>query len=154
MELATRATASTVAARYRKRFIFSSKVRGICIEDPNNCRSSSRLAGTVACFQTLVNEPAFRVSASRRDGPGEAEIHRTDTDIFYVLEGRATVVTGGELLDPKETSPGEIRGSAIRGGNEQVIARGDVLTIEHGVPHWFKSVETPFRYYVIKSVSL
>jgi len=103
---------------------------------------------------TLVSEPAFRVNASRRDGPGEAEIHRTDTDIFYVLEGRATVVTGGELLDPKETAPGEIRGSAIRGGSEQVIAQGDVLTIEHGVPHWFKIVETPFRYYVIKSVAL
>jgi uncharacterized protein GlcG (DUF336 family)/quercetin dioxygenase-like cupin family protein len=102
--------------------------------------------------ETLVKDPAFRVNASRRDGPGEAEIHRTDTDIFYVLEGRATVVTGGELLEPKETAPGEVRGIAIRGGSEQVIGRGDVLTIERGVPHWFKSVETPFRYYVIKTV--
>jgi len=102
---------------------------------------------------TLVSEPAFRVEASRRDGAGEAELHTRDTDIFYVLEGSATVVTGGEIVGAHEVAPGEIRGSALEGGKSYHIAKGDVFTIQNGVPHWFKSVATPFRYYVIKSVS-
>ena len=101
----------------------------------------------------LVEDPAFRVAASRRDGAGQAELHATDTDIFYVLEGHATVIVGGEIVDGKETAPSEIRGSSIRGGETRELAAGDVLTIPRGVPHWFKTVKTPFRYYVIKSVA-
>src|SRR5688572_25246301 len=40
----------------------------------------------------LIDDAAFRVAASRRDGPGVAELHVTETDIFYVIEGHATVV--------------------------------------------------------------
>jgi glc operon protein GlcG len=101
----------------------------------------------------LVEDPAFRVAASRRDGAGQAELHATDTDIFYVLEGHATVIVGGEIVDGKETAPSEIRGSSIRGGETRELAAGDVLTIPRGVPHWFKTVKTPFRYYVVKSVA-
>jgi len=100
---------------------------------------------------TVAAGPGFSVNASRRDGPGQAEVHLADTDILYVLEGAATVVTGGRIVEPHEQSPVEIRGSAIEGGAEQKIVKGDVMTIPNGVPHWFKAVHTPFRYYVIKS---
>jgi glc operon protein GlcG len=102
---------------------------------------------------TLVTADEFRVNASRRETAGQAEVHARDTDIFYVLQGRATVVTGGELLDAKDTAPGEVRGSGIRGGSTLQLAAGDVLTIPHGVPHWFKTVDAPFRYFVVKSVT-
>lgn len=102
---------------------------------------------------TLVEDSAFRVAASRRDGPGQAELHAVDTDIFYVLEGRATVIVGGELVDGKATAPNEIRGTEIRNGEAREIGPGDVLTIPRGVPHWFRSVKTPFRYYVVKSTA-
>jgi uncharacterized protein GlcG (DUF336 family)/mannose-6-phosphate isomerase-like protein (cupin superfamily) len=101
---------------------------------------------------TLVTDDRFRVHASRRDRAGEAELHVLETDIFYVLEGRATVVTGGEIVAPRVAAPNEIRGSVIRGGTEQDLGPGDVLTIPRGVPHWFKTVSPPFRYYVVKSV--
>ena len=102
---------------------------------------------------TLAAGPGFTVNASRRDGPGEAELHVTDTDIFYVLEGSATVVTGGQIVGAHEVSPREVRGSAIEGGSVNQISKGDVLTIPEGVPHWFKVVKAPFRYYVIKSLN-
>jgi uncharacterized protein GlcG (DUF336 family)/uncharacterized RmlC-like cupin family protein len=107
--------------------------------------------GEGATGGTLVSGPGFSVNASRRDGPGQAEVHLTDTDIIYVLEGSATVVTGGRVVEPHEQSPVEIRGNAIEGGAENQINKGDVLTIPSGVPHWFKAVRAPFRYYVIKS---
>jgi glc operon protein GlcG len=103
--------------------------------------------------ETLLSSDQYRVNASRRDGPGQAEVHAYETDVFYILEGRATVITGGTLLDPKLVAPGETRGSAIRGGETLRLSAGDVLTIPHGVPHWFQSVDTPFRYYVIKSLT-
>jgi glc operon protein GlcG len=102
---------------------------------------------------TLVEGDAFRVAASRRDGAGQAELHATDTDIFYVLEGRATVIVGGELVDGKQTAPNEIRGSSIRGGAPRDIGPGDVLTIPRGTPHWFRKVEAPFRYFVVKNAA-
>jgi uncharacterized protein GlcG (DUF336 family) len=101
---------------------------------------------------TLVVSDAYRVNASRRDGPGEAEIHLLETDIFYVLEGSATVVTGGEIVGGTHIDAHEIRGASIRGGVTHDLAPGDVLTIPRGIPHWFKSVATPFRYYVVKSI--
>ena len=101
--------------------------------------------------ETVVSGDIYRVNASRRDGRGEAEIHLTEADIFYVLDGGATFVTGGELLEPRTVAPGEIRGPSIRGGTERRLARGDVITVPAGVPHWFKGVTTPFTYYVVKS---
>jgi uncharacterized protein GlcG (DUF336 family)/mannose-6-phosphate isomerase-like protein (cupin superfamily) len=100
---------------------------------------------------TVIAGDTFRVNASRRDGPGEAEIHEREADIVYVLEGKATFITGGELVESHSVAPGEIRGPSIHGGTERHLARGDVITVPAGVPHWFKSVSTPFTYYVVKS---
>jgi glc operon protein GlcG len=102
---------------------------------------------------TLLETAEFRVAASRRDGAGLAEIHATETDIFHVLEGRATVIVGGEVVGGRQTAPNEIRGASLRGGETRELRAGDVLTIPRGTPHWFKSVTTPFRYYVVKSIS-
>jgi mannose-6-phosphate isomerase-like protein (cupin superfamily) len=98
----------------------------------------------------LVSDAGYRVNASRRDGPGEAEVHLSDTDIFYVLEGQATFVTGGEIVEPRNISATEIRGRQLSGGEERRIGKGDVITIPRGVPHWFKQVDRPFTYYVVK----
>jgi uncharacterized protein GlcG (DUF336 family) len=116
-------------------------------------RTVTQAFGKGMTGETLVDGRAYRVNASRRDGPGEAEVHTTDTDVFYILEGAATVVTGGELVDARSVAGNEVRGVAIRGGTEYRLAKGDVITIPHGVPHWFKHVDVPFRYYVIKSVT-
>jgi uncharacterized protein GlcG (DUF336 family)/mannose-6-phosphate isomerase-like protein (cupin superfamily) len=102
---------------------------------------------------TLINDAAFRVNTSRRDGPGEAEVHLLDTDIFYVQQGSAELITGGEVVSPHNTSATEIRGAAIKDGQSLKIAPGDVITIPNGVPHWFKQVKTPFTYYVVKSTA-
>jgi len=119
-------------------------------------RSAAELKAAFAQGETgatLVETGDFRVAASRRDGAGLAEIHATETDIFYVLEGNATVIVGGEIVDAKQTAPNEIRGASIRGGESRQLRAGDVITIPRGVPHWFKSVNAPFRYYVVKSIS-
>jgi glc operon protein GlcG len=93
----------------------------------------------------------YMVHASRREKPGMAEIHTQDADIVYVLDGTATLVTGGTAVDVKTIEPGELRGESIQGGDERQLKEGDVIIVPAGVPHWFKEVTNPFLYYVVKA---
>jgi glc operon protein GlcG len=93
----------------------------------------------------------YQVHTSKRDAAGKVEVHTADTDIFYVLSGSATLVTGGAMVGGKEIGPGEIRGESIDGGQVQQIARGDVIVIPAGTPHWFKEVKGPVVYYTVKT---
>jgi hypothetical protein len=99
----------------------------------------------------LIEVGDYKIHASRRESmPGLAEIHTRDTDIIYVLQGSATLVTGGKAVDAKETGAEELRGSAIEGGETREIAVGDVIVVPNGTPHWFKQVNGPLLYYVVK----
>jgi len=103
----------------------------------------------------LLETPEYKVHASRRTGPGLIEVHAYETDVVYVLEGEATFVTGGRLLDGKVTAPGEIRGSQLEGGNVQQLAPGDVVVVPRGTPHWFREIGTaPFLYFVVKPIAV
>jgi mannose-6-phosphate isomerase-like protein (cupin superfamily) len=93
----------------------------------------------------------YMVHASRREQPGMAEIHTKDADIVYVLEGTALLITGGTAVDAKTTAADEFRGARIDGGESHQLAKGDVIIVPAGVPHWFKEVSTPFLYYVVKA---
>ncbi len=104
-------------------------------------------------FQTgglLLDAPTYKIDAGRRNGPGEVEYHERVTDVMHVLEGSATVITGGEMVDPHEVGPGELRASGVDGGTRHEVAEGDVLAIPGGVPHQFVEVSDPFLYFVVK----
>jgi uncharacterized protein GlcG (DUF336 family) len=92
----------------------------------------------------------YQVHASRREKSGLVEVHELDTDIIYVLDGTATIVTGGKSLEAKQTAPNEFRGTAIDGGETRLLKKGDVLVVPRGTPHWFKQVDGAFLYYVVK----
>lgn len=113
--------------------------------------SSTRVASAFKAGGPLVETDTYKVHASRREAPGVAEVHVRDTDIIYVLEGTATLVTGGDVVEGKQTAPDEIRGASIRGGQSQRLERGDVFIVPQGLPHWFKEVQAPFLYYVVKA---
>lgn len=101
--------------------------------------------------EPLVETGGYKVHASVREAPGKAEVHLRDTDIIYVLEGTATIVTGGGVVDGMTVAAGEVRGASIRDGVEQELSKGDVFIVPNGVPHWFTRVRAPFRYYVVKA---
>jgi len=101
----------------------------------------------------LLETAGYKVHASRRDKEGQAEIHTRDTDILYVLEGTATLVTGGEAVNTKTVAPEELRGDTIAGGESRALVKGDVVVIPNGVPHLFKDVTAPFLYFVVKATA-
>jgi glc operon protein GlcG len=92
----------------------------------------------------------YQVHTSRRDKPGQVEVHTLDADVIYVLQGHTTFITGGTLLDGKTIAPNEIRGMQLNGGDTRQLAQGDVIIVPHGVPHWFKEVSEPFLYLTVK----
>lgn len=98
----------------------------------------------------LTDGSNYKVSISRRVKGGQAEVHDTETDIFYIMEGAATLVTGGTLVDSKTTSPGQVRGSGISGGETHMLSKGDVIVIPKGTAHWFKDVPKLVVYHVVK----
>lgn len=112
------------------------------------------VAAAFATGMPLLEVDGYKIHASRREGPGLAEVHDWETDVVYVLEGSATVVTGGTLVDGKVTEPGQVRGATIRGGETRRIGKGDVVVIPAGVPHWFKEVSGPLTYFVVKPISM
>ena len=92
----------------------------------------------------------YMVHASRRETPGMVEVHTKDADILYVLQGSATIVTGGTMVEGHNIAADEIRGKEIAGGETRSLVPGDAMIIPNGVPHWFKEVQAPFLYYVVK----
>ncbi|MDP3089306.1 MAG: heme-binding protein [Nitrospira sp.] len=92
----------------------------------------------------------YMVHASHRDKAGVVEIHEFDTDIVYVLKGTAQLITGGTPVGTKTIAPHEFRAPTVTGGEARKLVPGDVVIIPNGVPHWFKEVEAPFDYYVVK----
>ncbi len=92
----------------------------------------------------------YKIQAGRRVGPGQVEIHEHDTDIFYITEGTATLITGGTSEGNTTTGPGEIRGKSITGGVTRHLAKGDIIVIPENVPHWFTEVGGTFLYFVVK----
>jgi quercetin dioxygenase-like cupin family protein len=107
--------------------------------------------GAFAQGRPMMVNSSYKIQAGRRvTAPGEVEIHEHDTDIFYVTEGTATLVTGGQAEDGKTTAQGEIRGKKIIGGIERKLQKGDIVVVPAGVPHWFTEVSNPFLYLVVK----
>jgi mannose-6-phosphate isomerase-like protein (cupin superfamily) len=92
----------------------------------------------------------FELHTSSRKTPGDAELHQLDTDIIYVVEGSATCVTGGTIVDPKTVRPNQIRGPRIEGGQTFQLTKGTVIVIPNGVPHWFSEVRGSIVYFVVK----
>ena len=64
-----------------------------------------------------------------------AELHDASDDVYYVLEGTATLTLGGKLEAPKEIEPGEWRSPSINGGQTFQITKGDLIVVPRGTPH-------------------
>ena len=98
----------------------------------------------------LLDTDRYKIDAGRRAAPGEVEYHERVVDVMHVVRGTATVVTGGEMIEPRDVGPGEVRARGLEGGEEHTLSEGDVLAIPNGVPHQFTDVSDPFLYFVVK----
>lgn len=86
-----------------------------------------------------------------RSRSGAGELHLHFADIFTIVDGHATLVTGGQLIDPRDSHPGEMAGTGVKGGSAQELHAGDIVHIPAGMPHQMQVApgET-VTYFVVK----
>ncbi len=146
------------------RSVFTLVLLGVAALPLGTARAQSMMApaGTIAFFDSssvaaafakgkpLLEVGAYKIHASRRETPGQAEVHTKDTDIIYVLQGHAVFVTGGTAKDLRTVAPDELRGPGIEGGATHHLRAGDVIVVPNGIPHWFRTIDGPFLYYTVK----
>lgn len=94
----------------------------------------------------------LRVAVQHESGKAAAaaEIHDASDDVYYVLEGSATLTLGGKLETPKEVEPGEWRGPRIEGGQNVEVKKGDLIVVPRGTPHMRSTVGKDFAMILIK----
>jgi mannose-6-phosphate isomerase-like protein (cupin superfamily) len=92
-------------------------------------------AGDGQASETLKQYPGHATMLSFRSRDGEAELHEKFADIFHVLAGKATLVTGGTISGARTVGPGETRGDRIEGGSRQELRAGDLAHVPAGLPH-------------------
>jgi len=100
----------------------------------------------------LIPGDAYNVQTNKRIANGNIEIHEKETDIFYIMDGGATIIVGGTAVEPKQTRPGQMTAKDIQGGQTYQLKKGDVLVIPAGTPHWFKQVNGSINYLTVKSI--
>jgi quercetin dioxygenase-like cupin family protein len=87
---------------------------------------------------------------AHRTEAGHVEMHQKEIDVFYIVEGEATFITGGKMIGGKLTKPDLWLGTDIQGGEVHPLSKGDVIVILAEIPHWYKEVPHAVTYYVVK----
>ena len=85
----------------------------------------------------IIEDAGLIVIANRGVQRG-AELHAKTNHVFIIVDGEGEFVTGGKLIEPRETAPGQIRAKGIEGGVTHHLSKGDVITIPANTPHWWK----------------
>jgi len=104
-------------------------------------RSTSKL-GIVAGQVTSIVEAGggLIVVRRRQDGPNNASVHNDLTEIYNVVSGSGTFVTGGSIKNPDDRTAG------IAGGVARHIQAGDFVVLPPGTPHWFSKIDGSITY--------
>jgi len=108
-----------------------------------------QVAAVMAKGGPIVSDPGLIVLANRREA-GDVEYHDLTNHIFIMVEGEATLITGGAMVDAKRTKPDQMVAKSIEGGQTFHLTKGDVITIPAKTPHWWKEIPTKtVAYYAI-----
>jgi Mannose-6-phosphate isomerase len=84
-----------------------------------------------------------------------ALIHDYVTEIYEIVEGSGTLMTGGSLEDPKESdltrvNAGMSHTGVHRGGESRKVKVKDVIIVPAGTAHRFSELDGPITYLVYR----
>ena len=100
---------------------------------------------TLKKYSTDYSMLAFRSQS------GKAELHEKFADFYVVVDGSATLVSGGTILNGAPSAPGEVRGDSVEGGKEMKLKKGDIVHIPANIPHQLVLAKgDTFQYFIIK----
>ena len=87
-----------------------------------------------------------RINLIKRTKAAGAVAHEGFAELHHIVEGSGTFVTGGTMVRPT----GGQGGATIQGGVSQHVAKGDVVLVPPGVPHWYKQLDGPITYLEVR----
>ena len=91
---------------------------------------------------TFLQLAPYNVNMEHRvNMPQNAAIHDKEAELFYVVDGGGTIVTGGKLTNPSRQNADNSTGNGIEGGTSKKIAKGDFILVPEGTPHWFSAID-------------
>jgi mannose-6-phosphate isomerase-like protein (cupin superfamily) len=90
--------------------------------------------------ERILTLAPYAASLEYRSAVGPAAVHEKEAEIFYVIDGSATLVTGGKLVNEKRNNAENLGGTGIEGGKSQAVAKGDFVIVPENTPHWFSAI--------------
>ena len=96
----------------------------------------------------VKNSDHYRINIVRRTRPQGAIAHPDGTEVHHIIEGAATFVTGGAIVRP--SAGGRSGNATIEGGQSRRVAKGDVILIPAGTPHWYKDLDGTITYLEVR----
>jgi mannose-6-phosphate isomerase-like protein (cupin superfamily) len=104
---------------------------------------------------TPANHRASLAMLRRTKEETTALIHEHVTEIYQIVEGSGTLVTGGKLQDAKPTdltrlNAGPSLTGVHQGGDSRRVGPKDVIIIPAGTPHRFSALDGPITYLVYR----
>lgn len=98
--------------------------------------------GQALLAQRILQLAPYNVNLEYRTSVGPASIHEKEAELFFVIDGSATMVTGGKLTEEKRTNPENLSGAGIEGGESRHIAKGDYIIVPENTAHWFSKIDS------------
>ncbi len=133
--LAAPALAQAPAAPEMKTFTSSAEVQALIA----HARQIHRAEPTI--IQPILSLQPYRASLEYRTAVGPAAVHEKEAELFYVIDGTGTLVTGGKLKDEKRSNPTNLSGSGIDGGQSRIVAKGDFIIVPENTPHQYVDIK-------------
>jgi mannose-6-phosphate isomerase-like protein (cupin superfamily) len=90
--------------------------------------------------ERILHLAPYNANLEYRAAVGPAAVHEKEAEVFYVIDGSATMVTGGTLVDQTRTNPENLAGKGIEGGMSRGVAKGDFIVVPENTPHWFSAI--------------
>lgn len=95
----------------------------------------------------VKNSDHYRINIVRRTKPQGAIAHPGFMEVHHIIEGTGTLVTGGTIVRPAGAAA---TSATIEGGVSRRVAKGDVVLIPAGGPHWYKDVDGTITYLEVR----
>ena len=101
----------------------------------------------------MTNTDSYRVNVVKRTAPQGAIAHAVGTEVHYIIEGTATLVTGGTIVRAAgaSTATGPTSAAAtIRDGQTRTVQAGDIVLVPVNTPHWYSRIDQPLTYLEVR----
>ena len=101
---------------------------------------SERKGDAPLVTEQILTLAPYNANLEYRGAVGPAAVHEKEAEMFYVIDGSATLVTGGKLTEEKRTNAENLTGTGIEGGTPRAVSKGDFIIVPENTPHWFSAI--------------